>query len=128
LSLIIIFNIINNIIKWWRGSILETSKGALIVEEFDKWKFFSDGSRIFDQDEFIIEDNRLLKRLKVRFKELQKFIRVPTNIANPYIQNDSVPLETKRIASAKYFPEWMYCPNCEAKSEIPLSLRIVCTW
>ena len=95
------------------GSILETSKGALIVEEFDKWKFFSDGSRIFDQDEFIIEDNRLLKRLQVHFKELQKFIRVPTNIANPYIQNDSVPLETKRIASAKYFPEWMYCPNCE---------------
>lgn len=95
------------------GSILETSKGALIVEEFDKWKFFSDGSRIFDQDVFIIEDNRLLKRLQVHFKQLQKFVRVPTNIANPYIQNDTVPLETKRIASAKYFPEWMYCPNCK---------------
>jgi len=95
------------------GSIIETSKGALIIEEFDKWKFFADGSRIFDQDEFIIEDNRLLKRLQVHFKQLQKFVRVPTNISNPYIQNDSVPLETKRIASAKYFPEWMYCPNCE---------------
>jgi hypothetical protein len=95
------------------GSILETSKGALIVEEFDKWKFFADRSRIFDQDEFIIEDNRLLKRLQVHFEQLQKFVRVPTNIANPYIKNDSVPLETKRIASAKYFPEWMYCPNCE---------------
>lgn len=95
------------------GSILETSKGALLVEQFDKWKFFSDASRIFDQDEFMIEDNRLLKRLQVHFKHLQKFVRVPTNIANPFIQNDSVPLETKRIASAKYFPEWMYCPNCE---------------
>jgi hypothetical protein len=95
------------------GSILETSKGALIVEEFDKWKYFSDNSRIFDQDEYIIEDNRLLKRLQVHFKSLQKFVRVPTNIANPYIQNDSIPLETKRVASAKYFPEWMYCPNCE---------------
>jgi hypothetical protein len=95
------------------GSILETSKGALLVEQFDKWKFFSDASRIFDQDEFMIEDNRLLKRLQVHFKLLQKFVRVPTNIANPFIQNDSVPLETKRIASAKYFPEWMYCPNCE---------------
>jgi hypothetical protein len=95
------------------GSILETSKGALIVEQFDKWKFFSDGSRIFDQDEFIIEDNRLLKRLQVHFKQLQKFIRVPTNIANPYIQDDSVPQDEKKVASAKYFPEWMYCPNCE---------------
>ncbi|WP_435356156.1 DrmB family protein [Emticicia sp. SJ17W-69] len=95
------------------GSILETSKGALIVEEFDKWKYFFDNSRIFDQDEYIIEDNRLLKRLQVHFKSLQKFVRVPTNIANPYIPNDSIPLETKRVASAKYFPEWMYCPNCE---------------
>lgn len=95
------------------GSILETSKGALIVDNFDKWKYFSDGSRIFDQDEFMIEDNRLLKRLQVHFKQLQKFIRVPTNTANPYIRNDSVPVETKRVASAKYFPEWMYCPNCE---------------
>jgi len=93
------------------GSILETSKGALIVEPFDKWKFFSDGSRIFDQDEFIIEDNRLLKRLQVHFKQLQKFIRVPSNI--PYIKNDSIPQDSKKVASAKYFPEWMYCPNCE---------------
>jgi len=95
------------------GSIIETSQGALKVDEFDKWKFFSDKSRIFDQDEYIIEDNRLLKRLQVHFKQLQKFISVPTNVANPYIQNDSVPLETNRIASARYFPEWMYCPNCE---------------
>ena len=95
------------------GSILETSQGALKVEEFDKWKFFSDKSQIFDQDEYIIEDNRLLKRLQIRFNQLKKFIRVPTNVSNPYIQNDSIPLETKRIASAKYFPEWMYCPNCE---------------
>jgi len=95
------------------GSILETSQGALKVDEFDKWKFFSDKSQIFNQDEYLIEDNRLLKRLQIHFKQLQKFIRVPTNVANPYIQNDSVPLETKRIASARYFPEWMYCPNCE---------------
>lgn len=95
------------------GSILETSKGALIVEEFDKWKFFDDKDRLFDREEFIIEDNRLLKRLQVHFKQLQKFIRVPTNIANPYIQDDSVPQNEKKVASAKYFPEWMYCPNCE---------------
>ena len=95
------------------GSILETSKGAMKVEPFDEWKFFKDTSRVFDQDDFKIEDNRLLKRLQVHFKNLVKFIRVPTNIANPYIKNDTVPLNQNNVASAKYFPEWMYCPNCE---------------
>ena len=95
------------------GSILETSKGAMKVEPFDEWKFFKDTSRIFDQDDFKIEDNRLLKRLQVHFKNLVKFIRVPTNVANPYIKSDTVPINSSNVASAKYFPEWMYCPNCE---------------
>lgn len=95
------------------GSILETSKGAMKVEPFDEWKFFKDTARIFDQDDFKIEDNRLLKRLQVHFIKLVKFIRVPTNIANPFIKSDSVPLNPNNVASAKYFPEWMYCPNCE---------------
>ena len=35
------------------GSILETSKGALIVEEFGQMEILlSDASRIFDQDEY----------------------------------------------------------------------------
>src|SRR6185295_19569741 len=87
------------------GSILETEKGALLVENFDKWKYFTDNSRIFDHEEFVIEDNRLLKRLQVHFKNLQKFVRVPINIANPFVTSDSVPLKPKEIASAKYFPE-----------------------
>ena len=95
------------------GSILETSKGAMKVEQFDEWKFFKDPARIFDQDDFKIEDNRLLKRLQVHFTKLIKFIRVPTNIANPFVKSDIVPLNTSNVASAKYFPEWMYCPNCE---------------
>ena len=87
--------------------------GSMKVEPFDEWKFFKDTARIFDQDDFKIEDNRLLKRLQVHFIKLVKFIRVPTNIANPFIKSDSVPLNPNNVASAKYFPEWMYCPNCE---------------
>src|SRR6218665_456893 len=95
------------------GSILETPKGALLVELFDKWKFFSNPERIFDQEEFIIEDNRLLKRLQVHFKHLQKFICVPTNVANRFFKSDAIPQKKDHVASARYFPEWMYCPNCE---------------
>uniref|UniRef100_A0A7V2ZKR1 MrfA-like Zn-binding domain-containing protein n=1 Tax=Ignavibacterium album TaxID=591197 RepID=A0A7V2ZKR1_9BACT len=95
------------------GSILETPKGALIVEEFDKWKFFKDPSRIFEREENIIEDNRLLKRLQVHFKYLRKFIRVPENVSNAYITYEVTPSDDKKVASANYFPEWMYCPNCE---------------
>lgn len=95
------------------GSILETPKGALLVEEFDKWKFFKDSSRIFDKEENIIEDNRLLKRLQVHFKQLYKFIRIPENISKSYISYDIEPLDSKKVASAKYFPQWMYCSNCE---------------
>src|SRR4051794_20415420 len=79
------------------GSILETSKGAMKVEPFDEWKFFKDTSRVFDQDDFKIEDNRLLKRLQVHFKNLVKFIRVPTNVANPYIKSDAVPINTSNV-------------------------------
>lgn len=100
------------------GSILETTKGALKVEEFDKWKFFKDSARIFDRDENIIEDNRLLKRLQVHFKYLQKFIRVPENVSNAYITYEVTPRDKKKVASSKYFPEWMYCPNCERFNHI----------
>lgn len=95
------------------GSILETPKGALLVEEFDKWKFFKDPARIFEKEEHIIEDNRLLKRLQVHFKNLQQFIRVPENVSNAYITYEVTPRDKKKVASANYFPEWMYCPNCE---------------
>ncbi|MCX8481354.1 MAG: DUF1998 domain-containing protein [Sediminibacterium sp.] len=95
------------------GSILETSKGAIMVEPFDKWKFFTDSERKFDNDNFKIEDNRLLKRLQVHFTKLVKFIRVPTNIGNPFLKSDIVLQNKTNVASAKYFPEWMYCPNCE---------------
>lgn len=96
------------------GSILETPKGALLVEEFDKWKFFSsETSKVFEQEEFNIEDNRLLKRLQVHFSNLENLIRIPTNVSDPFNKDSIVPYKKQNVASARYFPEWMYCPNCE---------------
>lgn len=36
---------------------------------------------------------------------------MPTNEENYLIK--SLPIKPKEVASAKYFPEWMYCANCE---------------
>lgn len=91
------------------GSILETPKGALIVEPFDKWYFHN--STHYNLPKFEIEENRLIERLKSHFKNLKKLVRVPINEENYLIYGS--PIEPTEVASAKYFPEWMYCPNCE---------------
>ena len=44
------------------GSIIETPKGALIIESFERWPFFQKHKHI--EKENHIEDNRLLKRLQ----------------------------------------------------------------
>lgn len=98
------------------GSIIETPKGALIIEKFDKWKFFrNDLHKEFQyeiEDKYEIEDNRLLKRLKYEkaFPKLKKFIRVPSNTAKPF--NTSIPNDDKSVVNARYFPEWFFCTNC----------------
>ena len=91
------------------GSILETPKGALIVEPFDKWYFHN--STHYNLPKFEIEENRLIERLKAHFPKLKKLVRVPINEENYLIYG--TPIEPTEVASAKYFPEWMYCPNCE---------------
>lgn len=98
------------------GSIIETPKGAMIIEEFDKWPFFQYDS--YKDEEFLIDDNRLLKRLqhKKGFPKLKEFVRVPDNVAN--FKNKSLPHDEKRVISATYFPEWMYCSNCKRFNHI----------
>lgn len=95
-------------------SIIETPKGALKIELFDQWPFFKaikEGK--LDPQKFIIEDNRLLKRLQNRngYPKLKEFLEVPTNQSNP--DNKSVPSNTNKVISATYFPTWFYCNNCE---------------
>ena len=71
------------------GSILETAKGALKIEEFDKWYFHNSGS--CNIPEYEIEENRLIGRLKSHFPKLQKLVKVPTNEENYLIK--SLPIQ-----------------------------------
>lgn len=96
------------------GSIIETPKGAMVVEEFDKWPFYralkNDDLKFED---FIIQDDRLLERLKHKkgFPSLKRFLQVPTNIAHFKLRHR--PHYEDRVISAKYFPKWFYCNKCE---------------
>jgi len=96
------------------GSIIETPHGAMKIEDFDEWLFFKaiKDNRL-EINSFIIDDNRLLNRLKHEkgFPNLSKFIRIPANVSNSY--NQSIPSDPLRVISAKYFPEWFYCNKCE---------------
>lgn len=93
------------------GSIIETVEGAILIEDFDKWRFFNeickDNSKVKN---FIIEDNRLTKRLQKSFPVLDSLLQVPTNLSNPYSTNQ--PKNYNETISSKYFPEWFYCSKC----------------
>jgi hypothetical protein len=96
------------------GSIIETPVGAMLIENFDAWKFFKAiVDEKLDKSDYLIEDNRLLNRLKNErgFPRLSGFLRIPSNVANP--NNQSAPLYADRFISSKYFPEWFYCNKCE---------------
>jgi len=96
------------------GSIIETPKGAILIENFDKWPFFrsiQEGKKRID--DFVITDNRLLKRLQhlKGFPKLKDFIRVPHNVAHHKIKHE--PVDKDKVISSIYFPQWFYCNNCE---------------
>ena len=91
------------------GSIIETMKGALKVENFDEWPFVKNG--LYEEKRFEIDDRRLVKRLRFHFPKIKKLFKVPINTADP--RNKSMPNDEISVISAEYFPKWMYCPNCE---------------
>ena len=96
------------------GSIIETPKGALMIEPFDKWPFF----RAIQQgdlrvDDYVIVDNRLLKRLQhiKGFPKLKEFLSIPTNFAHPKLKHE--PADRNKVVSSEIFPKWFYCNNCQ---------------
>jgi len=78
------------------GSIFESTKGALKIENFDEW--------LVKSDEYCrINDGRLIQRLRYEkaFANLEYLFQVP-------VVNKSTPVHV----SASYFPEWFFCSNC----------------
>jgi hypothetical protein len=91
------------------GSIIETMKGALKVEDFDRWPFVN--REMYEENRFEIDDRRLVKRLRFHFPKIKRLFKVPINTA--HFKNKTIPNDEISVISAEYFPKWMYCPNCE---------------
>jgi len=100
------------------GSIIETIDGALMIKDFDKWKYFFliEKGKIEVQENENINDDRLLKRLKFYFPYLNQLVKVPANYSGFY--NTSLPKLKDHIIDAKYFPKWMYCNKCNSLKHI----------
>lgn len=100
------------------GSIIETVEGALLIKDFDKWKYFYliEKGKIEVQENENINDDRLLNRLKFYFQELNQIVKVPANYSAFY--NTSLPKLKNHIVDAEYFPKWMYCNNCKSFKHI----------
>jgi len=94
------------------GSIIETVDGAILIKEFDKWLYFHsiNKGKVNLQDGELINDDRLLKRLRFYFPDLTEIVKVPANYSALY--NASYPKLKYNIIDAEYFPKWMYCSNC----------------
>jgi len=100
------------------GSIIETIEGALLIKDFDKWKFFYliEKGKIEVQENENINDDRLLRRLKFYFPDLAQIVKVPANYSVFY--NASLPKLKDHIIDAEYFPKWMYCSKCNSFKHI----------
>lgn len=98
------------------GSIIETPFGALMIDDFDKWPFFSfdkkEGQTVIDTS-YYINDERLLQRLshKNGFEKLEAFVFVPDNVSSS--SRADIPERIKDTISASFFPKWFYCNACK---------------
>lgn len=89
------------------GSIIETRDGSILIDNFDKWPFFQKINGQFEEHNRII-DKRFKNRLSKYFQELEDLIKIPIN----ELKQGYIPDNPFAFLSAKYFPEWFYCNNC----------------
>jgi len=89
------------------GSIIETRDGSILIDNFNEWPFFQTVNGQFEEHNFII-DRRFKNRLSKYFKELEYLIKIPIN----ELKQGYKPENPFAFLSAKYFPEWFYCNNC----------------
>ena len=84
------------------GSLIDTVNCTVMIETFNNWGY-PKGEKMAS---FIIQDDRLLKRLRYRFSKLRHLVSVPTEDQTPYWQDKVQP-------QANHFPKWFYCPKCQ---------------
>lgn len=89
------------------GSIIETRDGSILIDNFNEWPFFQTINGNFEEHNFII-DKRFKNRLSRYFQELEHFVKIPVN----ELKKGFDPENKFAFLSAKYFPEWFYCNNC----------------
>lgn len=87
------------------GSIIETRDGSILIDSFDKWPFFEHGQ--FEEHNYVV-DKRFKNRLSKYFQELEHLVKIPEND----LKQDFKPENPFAFLSARYFPEWFYCNNC----------------
>ena len=89
------------------GSIIETRDGSILIDNFNDWPFFQTINGKFEEHNFII-DKRFKNRLSRYFQELEYLVKIPVND----LKQGFKPENQFAFLSAKYFPEWFYCNNC----------------
>lgn len=89
------------------GSIIETRDGSILIDNFNEWPFFQTTNGQFEEHNFVI-DKRFKNRLSKYFQELEHLIKIPVND----LKQGFKPENPFAFLSAKYFPEWFYCNNC----------------
>jgi len=89
------------------GSIIETRDGSILIDNFNDWPFFQSVNGKFEEHNFII-DKRFKNRLSRYFQELEYLVKIPVND----LKQGFKPENQFAFLSAKYFPEWFYCNNC----------------
>lgn len=89
------------------GSIIETRDGSILIDNFNEWPFFQQINGKFEEHNFVI-DKRFKNRLSKYFQELEYLIKIPVND----LKQGYKPENPFAFLSAKYFPEWFYCNNC----------------
>jgi len=89
------------------GSIIETRGGSILIDNFNEWPFFQTTNGQFEEHNFVI-DKRFKNRLSKYFQELEHLIKIPVND----LKQGFKPENPFAFLSAKYFPEWFYCNNC----------------
>jgi len=90
------------------GSIIETTDCSIIIETFDNWGYSNLNEAL---SKFILKDDRLLQRLKIRFPNLKHLVSIPSY--KSYNQSNPPIVQPK----ANYFPKWFYCPHCHRFAE-----------